>query len=120
MIFKAVLVASKMWPPCPYKPLSFQTLRYPQFLSNFQSPKFKFSVSGKKNVCQFGVMTKTSVSSEKNVPLSSFLLQSMFFAFKSNFYIGKALEFLLKSIAKAFSALKRTLLYKANAKLHPR
>ena len=59
-----------MWPSCPYKPLSFQTLRYPQFLSNFQSPKFKFSVSGKKNVRLFGVMTKTSVPSDKNVPLT--------------------------------------------------
>ena len=35
-IFKAAL-ASQMQPSCPYKPLSFQTL------SNFQSPKFKFS-----------------------------------------------------------------------------
>ena len=48
-----------MLPSCPYKPLSLQTLRYPQFLSNFQSPKFKFSVSRKKNVRLFGVMTKT-------------------------------------------------------------
>ena len=50
-------------------PLSFQTLRHPQFLSNFQSPKFKFSSSGKENVRLFGDMTKTSVSSVKNVPL---------------------------------------------------
>ena len=57
-----------MWPSCPYKPLCFQNLRYPQFLSNFQSPKFKFSISG-KNVCLFGVMTITSVSSDINVPL---------------------------------------------------
>ena len=35
----------------------------------YKSPKFKFSVSGKKNVRLFGVMTKTSVLSEKNVPL---------------------------------------------------
>ena len=34
------------------------------------SPKLKFSVSGKKNVGLFGVMTKTSVSSDKNVPLT--------------------------------------------------
>ena len=54
-----------MWPFCPYKPLSFQTLRHPQVLSNFQSPKFKFSVWGKKNVRLFEVMTKTSVLSEK-------------------------------------------------------
>ena len=59
-------LANQMQPSCPYKPLSFQTSRHTQFLSNFQSPKFKFSVSGKKNV---GVMTKTSVSSDKNVPL---------------------------------------------------
>ena len=59
------------WPSCPYKPLSFQTLKNPQFLSNFQSPKFKFSVSVKKNVLLFGVMTKTSVSSDINVPLLS-------------------------------------------------
>ena len=70
MIFKAVLVASQMWPPCPYKPLSFQTLRYPQFLSNFHWPKFKFSVSGDKHVRLFDVMTKTSVLSNKNVPLA--------------------------------------------------
>ena len=50
--------------------LSFQTLRQPYFLSNFQSPKFKFSVSGKKIVCLFDVMTKTYLS-EKNVPLSN-------------------------------------------------
>jgi hypothetical protein len=68
MIFKATLT-SQRWPSCPHKPLSFQTLRRPQFLSNFQSPKFKFSVSGKKNVRLFGVMTKTSVSSDKNLPL---------------------------------------------------
>ena len=69
VIFKAAL-ASQRWPSCPYKPLSFQDLRHPQFLSNFQCPKFKFSVSGKKNVRLFGIMTKTSVvSSDKNVPL---------------------------------------------------
>ena len=51
----------------PYKPLSIQTLRHLQFLSNFQSPKC--SVSGKKNVRLFVVMTKTSVTSDKNVPL---------------------------------------------------
>ena len=56
-------------PSCPYKPLSIQNLRYLQFLSNFQTPKFKFSVSGKKNVHLFGVMTKTSVPYDKNEPL---------------------------------------------------
>ena len=61
-----------MWPSCPYKPLSFQTLRYPQFLNNFESPKFKTSVSGKKNVRLFDVMTKTSASSDLNVPLTMF------------------------------------------------
>jgi hypothetical protein len=65
VIFEAAL-AGKMPPSCPYKPLSFQT----QFLSNFQSQKFKFSVSGKKNVRLLGVMTKTSVSSDKNVLLT--------------------------------------------------
>ena len=57
MIFKSAL-ASQGW-PCSNKPLSIQTLRHPQFLSNFQSPKFKLSVSGKKNVHLFGIMTKT-------------------------------------------------------------
>ena len=52
-----------------FKPLTFQNLKHPQFLSNFQSPNLKFSVSGKKNVRLFGVVTKTSVSSDKNVPL---------------------------------------------------
>ena len=70
MIFKDVL-ASKRRSSCPYKPLSFQILRHPQFLSNFQSPKFKFFVSGKKNVHLLGVMTKTSLSSDKKVPLWS-------------------------------------------------
>ena len=70
MIFKAAL-ASQRQPSCPYKALSFQMLRLPQ-LNNFQSPKFKFLVSGKKNVRLFGVMTKTSVSSDKNVPLLGF------------------------------------------------
>ena len=41
MIFKAA-IASQRQPSCPYKPLSFQTLRHPQFLSNFQSQKFKY------------------------------------------------------------------------------
>ena len=44
---------SQRRPSCPYKTLCFQTLRHPWFLSNFQSPKFKFSVSGKKNVRLF-------------------------------------------------------------------
>ena len=56
---------------CPYKPLIVQTLRHPQYLSNFQPPKFKFSSSGQWKVRLFGDMTKTSVLSEKNVPLSS-------------------------------------------------
>ena len=73
VIFKAAL-ASQRRLSCPYKPLSFQTLRHPQFLSNFQSPKFKFSVSGKKNVRLFEVMTKTSVSSDKNIPLGTALM----------------------------------------------
>ena len=76
MIFKAAL-ASQRWPFCPYKPLNFQTLRHLQFLSNFLSPKFKFSVSGKKNVRLFDAMTKTSGLSEKNVPLHAGRLQSV-------------------------------------------
>ena len=47
VIFKASL-ASHRQPSCPYKPLAFQTLRHLQSLRNFQSPKFKFLVSGKK------------------------------------------------------------------------
>ena len=35
----------------------------------------KFSVSGKKNVRLFGVMTKTSVLSDKNVPLHTLKLK---------------------------------------------
>jgi hypothetical protein len=58
-------LASQSRTACPYKALSFQFLRHPQYLSNFQLPKFKFSVSGKKNVRLFEVMTKTSVLSEK-------------------------------------------------------
>ena len=34
-----------------------------------KSPKFQFSVSGNINVSLFGVMTKTLVLSDKNVPL---------------------------------------------------
>ena len=69
MIFKAAL-ASQRWPSCPYKPLSIQTLRHLQFLSNVQSSKFKLSVSGKKNVRLFGVITKNiSIPSDKNVLL---------------------------------------------------
>ena len=45
--FKAS-TASQGQSSCLKKPLSFQTLRHPQYLSNSQSPKFKFSVSGKK------------------------------------------------------------------------
>ena len=59
-------------PKAVFLPLSLQTLRHPQFQSNFQSQKFKFSVSEKKNVRLLGVMTKTSVSSDKNVPLIYF------------------------------------------------
>ena len=44
--FKAVL-ASQLWPSSPYKPLSCQIWRHPQFLSKFQSSKFKHSSSGK-------------------------------------------------------------------------
>ena len=42
-------LASQMWPSCPYKPLSFQTLRYPQFLSNFQSGKKNVGLLRQKN-----------------------------------------------------------------------
>ena len=41
VIFKAALT-SQRWPSCPSKPLSFQNLRHPQFLSNFPSPKFDY------------------------------------------------------------------------------
>ena len=59
-----------MRPFCTSKLLSFQTLKYPKFLNNFQSPKFKLSVSGKKNVRLFGVITKNiSIPSDKNVLL---------------------------------------------------
>ena len=34
--------------------------------------KIQITVSGKKNVCLFGVMTKISVLSDKNVPLKNF------------------------------------------------
>ena len=77
MIFKAAL-ASQRRPSWPYKAPSFQTLRHPQFLSNFQSPKFKFSISGKKNVLLFDVKTQTAVLSEKNV----LLLTKKFLALK--------------------------------------
>ena len=76
MIFNAAL-SSQRRPSCPYKLLSFKTLRHPHFLSNFLSPKFKFSVSGKKNVRLFGVMTKTSVLSDKNVPLKDKMITMM-------------------------------------------
>jgi hypothetical protein len=66
VILKAAL-DGQIWLFCLYKPLSFQSLGYSQFLSNFQSPKFEFSVLGKKNVRLFDVMTKTSTSSD--VPL---------------------------------------------------
>ena len=69
MIFKAAL-ASQGWPSCSNKPLSIQTLRHLKFLSNVRSSKFKLSVSGKKNVRLFGVITKNiCIPSEKNVPL---------------------------------------------------
>ena len=44
--FKAV-PARRSCPPCPNKPLSCQIWRHPQFLRKFQTPKFKFSSSGK-------------------------------------------------------------------------
>ena len=71
VIFKAAL-ASQRQPSCPYKALSFQTLRHPQFLSNFHSLKFKFSVSGKENVRLLEVIRELSVSSVKNVPLTTY------------------------------------------------
>ena len=48
VIFKTAL-DSQMCPSCPYKPQSW---------SNFQSPKFKFSISGKKNVRLFDFYDK--------------------------------------------------------------
>ena len=55
---------------------SFQTLRHPQFLSNFQSPKFKFSLSGKKNVRLFGVMTKTIFWQKRTFTFSQFYVKN--------------------------------------------
>ena len=48
---------------CKCKKATFGWLGQPK-----KSPKFKFSLSGKKNVRLFEVMTKTSVLSDKNVP----------------------------------------------------
>ena len=92
MIFKAALACQRL-PSCPYKPLTFQTLRQTQLQSNFQSPKFKFSVSGKKNVNFFDIMTKTSVPSDKNVPLlyvifGPFHLHIRCMVYLTLFYIG--------------------------------
>ena len=50
---------------CKGKKATFGYLGQPK-----KSPQFKFSVSGKKNVHLFDVMTKTSASSDKNVPLT--------------------------------------------------
>ena len=52
---------------CKGKKATFRYLGQP-----YKSPKLKFSVSGKKNVHLFDVMTKTSVLSDKNVPLKAF------------------------------------------------
>ena len=60
------------------KLLSFQTLRHPQFIS-----KFKFSVSGKNVVFLFGVLTKTSVSSEKK---GTFARNILTIKFTTTFY----------------------------------
>ena len=49
---------------CKGKKATFGYIEQPQ-----KSPKFKFSVSGKKNVSLFEVITKASVSSDKNVSL---------------------------------------------------
>ena len=48
---------------CKGKKAICDWLKQPQ-----KSPKFKFSVSVKKNVRLFGVMTKTLILSDKNVP----------------------------------------------------
>ena len=57
----------------------------------YKSPKFKFSVSGKKNVRLFGVMTKSSVFSDKNVPLTT--------AFSRNFhYVTSYSIYLIRGI----------------------
>ena len=50
MTFKAAL-ASQWRSSCPYMALSFQTLRQPQFLSNFQSLQFKFLYRRKMFLC---------------------------------------------------------------------
>ena len=49
---------------CTGKKAAFGWLGQP-----LKPPKFKFSVLAKKNVHLFGVMTKTSALSDKNVPL---------------------------------------------------
>ena len=67
-------LASQLWPFCLYKPLRCQIWRHPQFLSKLQSPKFKFSCSGKYNVHMFEEMTSASVLPEKKPPLTLFLL----------------------------------------------
>ena len=51
------------------KAVSYQTLRHSQFLSKFQSLKFKFSSSGKWKVHMFEDMTNALVHSEKKLPL---------------------------------------------------
>ena len=57
-----------------------------------KSPKFKFSVSGKKKVCLFGVMTNTSVLSDKNVHLRTTYLSHIYIVnTKSNFQTLKLL-----------------------------
>ena len=50
---------------CKGKKTTFGWLGQP-----YKSLKFKFAVSGKKNVCLFGVMTKISVLSNRKVPLT--------------------------------------------------
>ena len=49
---------------CKGKQVAFGWLGQPK-----KTPKFKLSISGKKNVRLLGVMTKTSVLSAKNVPI---------------------------------------------------
>ena len=59
-----------MWPSCPYKPLSFQTLRYSQFLSNLHSvTKIQIFSFREEIFSSAWCFHKKSASSDKIVPL---------------------------------------------------
>ena len=58
-------------PSWHYKALNFQTLKHPQFLSKFYSPKSKFIGLGKQKVHIFLDITNASILSIKKLPLSA-------------------------------------------------